>query len=48
VASDRAAADGSIWPPSRSASKEANQELLRIALKLVTRAGKTTVVTTLM
>jgi hypothetical protein len=46
VAFDRAA--GRIWPPSRSASNEANRELLGIALKLVTGAGKTTAMTTLM
>jgi hypothetical protein len=34
--------------PSRSASKEANPELLGIALKLVTGADKTTVMTMLM
>jgi hypothetical protein len=46
VASGRAAVR--IWPPSRSASKEANPELLGIALKLVTGADKTTVMTMLM
>jgi type III restriction enzyme len=43
VASDRAAAGGKIWTHLRGANKEANPELLRIALKLATGAGKTTV-----
>ena len=47
VASDRAAAGGRIWPPSRSASKEANPDCWA-SLKLVTGAGKTTVMTTRM
>jgi type III restriction enzyme len=43
VASDRAAAGAKIWTHVRGANKEANPELLRIALKLATGAGKTTV-----
>jgi type III restriction enzyme len=43
VASDRAAAGSKIWTHLRGANKEANPELLRIALKLATGAGKTTV-----
>ena len=43
VASDRAAAGARIWSHIRGANKEANPELLRIALKLATGAGKTTV-----
>ena len=43
VASDRAAAGANIWTHIRGANKEANPELLRIALKLATGAGKTTV-----
>jgi type III restriction enzyme len=43
VAADRAAAGARIWTHIRSANKEANPELLRIALKLATGAGKTTV-----
>jgi type III restriction enzyme len=43
VASDRAAAGARIWTHLRGANKEANPELLRIALKLATAAGKTTV-----
>jgi type III restriction enzyme len=43
VASDRAAAGARIWTHLRGANKEANPELLRIALKLATGAGKTTV-----
>src|SRR5271169_4049053 len=43
VASDRAAAGAKIWTHIRGANKEANPELLRIALKLATGAGKTTV-----
>jgi type III restriction enzyme len=43
VASDRAAAGAKIWAHLRGANKEANPELLRIALKLATGAGKTTV-----
>jgi len=43
VASDRAAAGARIWTHIRGANKEANPELLRIALKLATGAGKTTV-----
>jgi type III restriction enzyme len=42
VASDRAAAGARIWAHVRGANKEANPELLRIALKLATGAGKTT------
>jgi len=37
VASDRAAAGAKIWTHIRGANKEANPELLRIALKLATR-----------
>ena len=43
VASDRAASGARIWTHLRGANKEANPELLRIALKLATGAGKTTV-----
>jgi type III restriction enzyme len=43
VASDRAAAGARLWAHIRGANKEANPELLRIALKLATGAGKTTV-----
>jgi type III restriction enzyme len=43
VASDRAAAGAKIWTHISGANKEANPELLRIALKLATGAGKTTV-----
>jgi type III restriction enzyme len=43
VASERAAAGARIWTHIRGANKEANPELLRIALKLATGAGKTTV-----
>jgi type III restriction enzyme len=43
VASDRAAAGARIWTHIRGANKEANPELLRVALKLATGAGKTTV-----
>src|SRR5207245_2853040 len=43
VASDRAAAGAKIGTHIRGANKEANPELLRIALKLATGAGKTTV-----
>jgi type III restriction enzyme len=43
VASDRAAAGARIWTHLRGANKEANPELLRVALKLATGAGKTTV-----
>jgi type III restriction enzyme len=43
VASDRAAAGARIWTHLRGANKEANPELLRIALKLATGTGKTTV-----
>jgi type III restriction enzyme len=43
VASDRAAAGARIWTHIRGANREANPELLRIALKLATGAGKTTV-----
>jgi type III restriction enzyme len=43
VASERAAAGAKIWTHIRGANKEANPELLRIALKLATGAGKTTV-----
>jgi type III restriction enzyme len=43
VASDRAAAGARIWTHLRGANREANPELLRIALKLATGAGKTTV-----
>ena len=43
VASDRAAAGAKIWTHIRGANKEANPELLRMALKLATGAGKTTV-----
>jgi len=43
VASDRAAAGARIWTHLRGANKEANPELVRIALKLATGAGKTTV-----
>jgi type III restriction enzyme len=43
VASDRAAAGAKLWTHIRGANKEANPELLRIALKLATGAGKTTV-----
>src|SRR5271166_6449872 len=43
VASDRAAAGARLWTHIRGANKEANPELLRIALKLATGAGKTTV-----
>jgi type III restriction enzyme len=43
VASDRAAAGAKIWTHIRGANKEANPDLLRIALKLATGAGKTTV-----
>jgi type III restriction enzyme len=43
VASQRAAAGARIWTHIRGANKEANPELLRIALKLATGAGKTTV-----
>jgi type III restriction enzyme len=43
VASDRAAAGARLWAHIRGANKEANPEVLRIALKLATGAGKTTV-----
>jgi type III restriction enzyme len=43
VASDRAAAGARLWMHIRGANREANPELLRIALKLATGAGKTTV-----
>ena len=43
VASERAAAGAKIWTHIRGANKEANPELQRIALKLATGAGKTTV-----
>jgi type III restriction enzyme len=43
VASERAAAGARIWTHLRGANKEANPDLLRIALKLATGAGKTTV-----
>ena len=43
VVSDRAAAGARLWTHIRGANKEANPELLRIALKLATGAGKTTV-----
>jgi len=43
VASDRAAAGAKIWTHICGANKEANPDLLRIALKLATGAGKTTV-----
>jgi type III restriction enzyme len=43
VASDRAAAGARLWTHIRGANNEANPELLRIALKLATGAGKTTV-----
>ena len=43
VASDRAAAGARIWTHIRGANREANPELLPIALKLATGAGKTTV-----
>ncbi len=43
VASERGAAGARIWTHLRGANKEANPELLRIALKLATGAGKTTV-----
>ena len=43
VASDRTAAGAEIWTHLRGANKEANPELSRIALKLATGAGKTTV-----
>jgi type III restriction enzyme len=43
VASDRAAAGARIWGHIRGANRDANPELLRIALKLATGAGKTTV-----
>jgi type III restriction enzyme len=43
VASDRAAAGARIWTHIRGANKEANPELVRVALKLATGAGKTTV-----
>jgi type III restriction enzyme len=43
VASDRAATGAKIWAHVRGANQEANPELLRIALKLATGAGKTTV-----
>jgi type III restriction enzyme len=43
VASDRAAAGARIWTHLRRVNREANSELLRIALKLATGAGKTTV-----
>jgi type III restriction enzyme len=43
VASERAAAGSKIWTHIRGANQEANPELLRIALKLATGAGKTTV-----
>jgi type III restriction enzyme len=43
VASDRVAAGAKIWTHIRGANKEANPELLRVALKLATGAGKTTV-----
>jgi type III restriction enzyme len=43
VASDRAAAGAKIWTHIRGANMEANPDLLRIALKLATGAGKTTV-----
>jgi type III restriction enzyme len=40
---DRTAAGGKIWAYLRRANRDANPELLRIALKLATGAGKTTV-----
>src|SRR5271167_4447549 len=43
VASERAAAGAKIWTHIRGANKEANPELLRVALKLATGAGKTTI-----
>ena len=43
VASDRTPAGAKIWKHIRGASEEANPELLRIALKLATGAGKTAV-----
>jgi type III restriction enzyme len=43
VAPDRAAAGARLWTHVRGANNEANPELLRIALKLATGAGKTTV-----
>jgi type III restriction enzyme len=43
VASDRTGAGAKIWTHIRGANEEANPELLRIALKLATGAGKTAV-----
>jgi type III restriction enzyme len=43
VASERAASGAKLWTHLRNANQEANPELLRIALKLATGAGKTTV-----
>lgn len=43
VASDRAASGARLCAHIRGANREANPELLRIALKLATGAGKTTV-----
>ncbi|HEY3912192.1 MAG TPA: hypothetical protein VGM07_20230 [Stellaceae bacterium] len=40
MASERAAAGAKIWTHLRGANKEANPELLRIALKLATGASK--------
>src|SRR5207237_10557194 len=48
VASDRAAAGARIWTHIRGANKEANPELLRIALKLATGAGIPTVMAMLL
>jgi type III restriction enzyme len=41
---EHAVASGRIWTYLRRANKDANPELLRIALKLATGAGKTTVI----
>ena len=41
VASDREAAGAKIWTHIRGANKEANPELLPIALKLTTGAERT-------
>ena len=43
VAPQREAAGARIWEHLRGANEEANPELMRIALKLATGAGKTTV-----
>jgi type III restriction enzyme len=43
VASERAAAGAKIWTHLRNVNKEANPELLRLALKLATGTGKTAV-----